>query len=276
MLISSFQRERAWAVHQYPCIGRYRFLTFPLQEHRLYESHVLKTLKQEPLPQNDEPLPAPLYLELGVCFGQEIRALLHAGVPSSRLYAADVEPAFIPMGYDLFRDEDKFPPSHQIAPVDALDLDNFQPDGRLGKFLGKVDILHLSAVFHLFDYEKQVALGRNLLPLMRRGGVILGCHMGHVRPTEYPRDNGGIIFRHNAESWEEIWMTKVTENGLVTDPRTVVQGAKLRVSSELISISQRDMPRCITSEKDKGAPDWRNDEGGRWMRFDVWVGEAES
>jgi hypothetical protein len=180
------------------------------------------------------------------------------------------------MGYDLFRDEDRFPPSHQLAPVDMFDKSNFEPEGRLGKFLGKVDILHLTSVFHLWSLEEQIEAARNVLPLMRRGGVILGCQTANTTPTEYPREKGKVMLRHNSESWEDMWMTKVAENGVITDPNTSVKGAKLKVNSELIEISKRALAGSAKEEFKSEALNWRDDGGFRWMRYDVSIGEQDS
>ena len=47
------------------------------------------------------------FLDAGSCFGQEIRYLVQDGVPSSQLYGFDLEPEFIELGYQIFRDRDK-------------------------------------------------------------------------------------------------------------------------------------------------------------------------
>ena len=269
------QRDRAWAVFHYPCIGRYRFLTFNLVDHPLYERHVLPVLRA-PAPSNGDP--EPIFLDIGTCLGQDLRVLLHSGVPASRIYATDIEPKFAPLGYELFRDQETFPASHQIAPVDLFDTSNFDLNGRLQKFLKGVDILHISAVFHLFNYNDQVTIGKNIIDLLRRspmpgkekGSVIFGSQTANVKPTEYEQRAGGKgrqLYRHNIESWENMWLQVITKDGTVEDE----DGGKYRLRP--VTILSETHPRMQLKGlegdlNDKGGPN--ADPGFRWMKFEVW------
>lgn len=42
------------------------------------------------------------FLDAGCCFGQEIRYLVQASIPSAQLYGFDLEPDFIDLGYQFF------------------------------------------------------------------------------------------------------------------------------------------------------------------------------
>ncbi|KAK7892545.1 hypothetical protein LTR67_007642 [Exophiala xenobiotica] len=202
-------RNQAYKTHPYPCLGRWRFLELDLANHPLYHSHVLPALLAKDQKGEHEQAEAEtwMFLDLGTCLGQDIRKLIFDGADVSRLYGADLKPEFIDMGYALFRDEDKFPRDHFIAPADVFDLST---ETELSKECdGKVGILQVSAVFHLFDLEKQKIMAQRCLRLLdpRRKRVLLcGGQVGNVNASEFPRARGGgTRFRHNEESWRQMW-----------------------------------------------------------------------
>ncbi|MCJ1354166.1 MAG: hypothetical protein MMC33_004153 [Icmadophila ericetorum] len=61
-------RDKAFAIPPYPCIGQLRFLSLNLSAHSRY-SEVLQRLKT-----------GENFLDVGCCFGQEIRSLVVEGV----------------------------------------------------------------------------------------------------------------------------------------------------------------------------------------------------
>ena len=72
------QREKAWQTFPYPCIGKFDFLTLSISIHPCY-SRVLATLAAPDAQAN--------LLDLGCCFGQDIRKLVHDGAPAINLFA---------------------------------------------------------------------------------------------------------------------------------------------------------------------------------------------
>jgi hypothetical protein len=57
--------------------------------------------------------PAPKFLDLGTCLGQDLRAL-YDRVPISRLYGSDVLPEFEGTGHALLKDAYRFIPEYFI------------------------------------------------------------------------------------------------------------------------------------------------------------------
>lgn len=47
------------------------------------------------------------FLDLGCCFGQEIRQLVFDGAPSANTYGSDLWSDFLSIGYELFKDKDR-------------------------------------------------------------------------------------------------------------------------------------------------------------------------
>jgi SAM-dependent methyltransferase len=194
-------RNQAYKSHPYPCLGRWRFLELDLSNHPLYQSDILPQLQ-------DTNTPDWLFLDLGCCLGQDVRKLVFDGADASRVYGADLRPEFIDMGYELFRDEDRFRrDAHFLAPADVFD---FSRDSDLSKKCdGKVGILHTTAVFHLFDRDQQVKMAKRCLQLLdpsRGRALVCGSQVGNVDPGERARRwGGGSRYRHNNESWKELW-----------------------------------------------------------------------
>lgn len=253
-------RDQAYATHQYPCLGRFRFLELELSAHYLYDSYVVPTLKQ-PVPESERP---PVFLDLGTCLGQDIRKLAFDGAPPSRLYGSDIEQAFIDTGYDLFQDEDKLPRDHFLCPANVFDE---SPENKLRTLESKVDILNASAVFHLFDEASQIRVARCCLRLLRKDpgcrSLLLGAHVGNMTAKETTRHSGGKNFRHDERSWQALW-EKVHQEDEFREKIQKIE-ARSNVSLENWTPSMRKMQE---GQKKDGQ---EIEEGFRWMRFEVWV-----
>ncbi|KAJ9249617.1 hypothetical protein DTO207G8_6591 [Paecilomyces variotii] len=191
-------RDRAFAIFPYPCIGMFRFLDLSIPTSPYY-NEVIERLRA-----------GEIFLDLGCCFGQELRQLAFDGAPSENLYGSDLRLDFMELGYDLFLDKDKLK-SRFIA------SDIFDPASALLKELsGKVDIIHTGSFFHLFDWDQQVAIAKQAVSILRHrpGSLIVGRQVGHVEAKEDPRRSGaGLRYKHNPESWQKLWDQVGSETG---------------------------------------------------------------
>ena len=261
-------RDQALTAHPYPCLGRFRFLDLDLSKHPLYDTVLLPLLKA-PADSGVEPL----FLDFGTCLGQDIRQLISDGVSPTRLYGSDIEPAFIDLGYELFRDESKFPRSHFLVPADAF---NDTPSNPLTQLDGRVTVLHISAVFHLFDLDKQEPLAQRCLKLLSQtapGGrcLVLGAQTANVVAGDYKRVTGRSRWRHNAESWREMWEEAARVHG----------GCKVEVESVLHDGAEAIKGRVQEGGSGAGAVAAEDgepskviglqEEGFRWCVFWIWV-----
>ncbi|EXJ87858.1 hypothetical protein A1O1_04785 [Capronia coronata CBS 617.96] len=248
-------RDRAYATHPYPCLGRWRFLELDLASHPLYHGEILAALAKRRLqPETKAHVVVDvtdtdnnnindwIFLDLGCCLGQDLRKLIYDGADIRRLYGADLTPAFVEIGYALFRDEDRFPRAqHFITPADVFD---FSEDSELSRRCdGRVGILHCCAVFHLFGLELQKVVARRCLKLVDRGKkeatekkteekptttttttttttststssgisdkrvLICGAQTANVRAGEYPRGRAGADgqVRYRFRHNEQSW-----------------------------------------------------------------------
>ena len=155
-------RDAIYDEHPYPCIGLFRFMEFGLCRHPMYNTHVLPTLTGS---RDAKPEDEPLFLDVGTCISQDLRFLLHHAkptVPAQRLWGTDLSPAYIDAGYQLFQDEDRLPRDHLLAPVDILSRVDADED-RLSILDGKVSIVQVNSVFHLFDIDAQVQSAKRII-----------------------------------------------------------------------------------------------------------------
>lgn len=192
-----------------------------------------------------------VFLDLGCAFGQDIRRLVHDGVPSANCWGVDLRLSFVELGYDLFLDK-------QTLQTKFLEADVFDESesSALKSLDGKVDILQASAFFHLFDRDYQKKVAHRIVRLLKpqKGVTVFGQHVGNVEAGRYRHrtDVEAYMFRHNAESWQGFW----NEVGEET-------GTKWKAETELRSMRAVPGLRSTTDEKDKSM------EEARWMLFSV-------
>ena len=109
------------------------------------------------------------FLDLGCCFGQDLRQLVADGAPSENIYGLDIEGPLIDVGYDLFMDRGKIKSTFIVGDV-------YNPHTNWDQLVGKMDIINASAFFHLFPWPKQVEASCLLVRFgrPRAGTVIIG------------------------------------------------------------------------------------------------------
>ncbi|KAF7556973.1 hypothetical protein G7Z17_g1044 [Cylindrodendrum hubeiense] len=188
-------RDKAWAVYKFPCIGRWHFVNVQALQGPGFQSLVAR-LKG--------PTSEDVFLDVGCCVGQTARKLAAEGVDPAKLYSTDLSQAFIDIGFELFRDQDRFPPGAFVA-ADMLD-----PDDAGAKTLdGKATIVSASNFFHLFSWEQQVRAASRIVGFMRPGAsttVIFGSQIGAVEACEVKALLGeGVRFLHDVSSLQKLW-----------------------------------------------------------------------
>ena len=217
-------------------VGGYRFIGLGLAAHPSFEnvvsilrsnSHSSETPTSDLSSTKSDQL-GPLFLDLGCCVGQDIRSLAHARVPSSRIVGAELEPAFVEVGYDLFRDREKLGARFLFG--DVLTLEASSPDNMksisssapsshpLQSLVGRVTVLWASAFLHLWDRPGQINACRRMVSLMRGdpGVKIIGRHAGSRNPglvKHITNPGKGLMYKHNPESFENLWKEVTSGQG---------------------------------------------------------------
>ncbi|KAF2275794.1 uncharacterized protein EI97DRAFT_458808 [Westerdykella ornata] len=183
-------RNEAWDIFPYPCIGQFRFLDLTLREFDIYPD-VLKRLHD-----------GQRLLDMGCCFGQEIRQLVQDGAPAENIYGCDLREEYIALGYKLFRDKDKLKANFITANI-------FDVTSPLTELSGRFDMIFAGSFFHLWGYEQQVKVSKLVAALLRpqKGSIILGRQVGSYSAVEpgHVTNADGKMFQHSVESLKKMW-----------------------------------------------------------------------
>lgn len=205
-LTGEAQRDRAWQVHPYPCLGQFRFLELNLS-HRpgdLYR-RLLSVLTSSSSSSSSASNPStPLFLDVGTCLGQDVRKLIHDGAPADAVVGAELSGTFIELGYELFRDS---PETVRMVRADVL-----APlgEGPLGEFKGKLKVVQLGMILHLFSWEEQITAFTNAMALLRdeKGVLVIGQATGNLDGLETrtlsPGGKDKGTWKHNVETFKRL------------------------------------------------------------------------
>jgi SAM-dependent methyltransferase len=181
-------------------------------------------------------------LDLGCCFGQELRKLAADGAIQEKLYGSDLRAEFFEMGYRLFRDRNTL--KSKFIAADITD-----PNSPLSELDGKIDIIYAGSFLHLFSYAGQIEVCKRLVKLLRvkKDSLVLGRQVGNVDAGDYVQktNKGGNMYRHNAESFIKMWheVGEATE----TKWRVDCKFKLLEWVSDKVFCFQRIAPQCITA-----------------------------
>jgi len=232
-------REKAFKIYSYPCIGMYRFLDLSIVQRKEYPEVVQRLKDGEKI------------LDLGCCFGQEIRQLVSDGVPSENCYGSDLRPEFIELGYELFKDREKLKATF-------LPADIFDDESPLTQIYSQMSIVYTGSFFHLFDRNEQIDVAKRVVQLLKPepGSMVIGRQVGNINPREYSRSGYAGEkgrFRHDPKSWQDLW-DKVGET----------TGTKWEVEAELdpFGVGFGEMTEKKLTER-------RGEEGARRLKFVV-------
>ncbi|KAL9473479.1 hypothetical protein ACSS6W_007859 [Trichoderma asperelloides] len=184
-------QTKALQVRPYPCIRRYRFLDLIIMTTDVYQEVLDRVKKGEK------------FMDLGCCFGQEIRQLVHDGAPSANTYGSDLWGDFLSIGYELFKDKDRLQTTFIAADI-------FDGSSPLVGLTGKMNIIYVGDFFHLFSLEEQENAATRVAQLLapEPGSLIIGRQSGSEIAGEYSRagdTSGRRHFQHNPQSWKELW-----------------------------------------------------------------------
>lgn len=181
-------RERAWQKRNYPCLGRWSFLDFSIHQSPIYQE-ILHECKNE----------RATLIDFGCCLGQDVRQLVHDGVPLSQLRGYDLDPFFIEQGYELFRDGEAMRGKRIFSIGDIFD----------DQFLSGVepaDYVYVGSFIHLFNAQTQRDVCQRLTRIAKK--AIAGRQVGSSSPGELSRPSeitGSKMMRHSPESFTKMW-----------------------------------------------------------------------
>lgn len=164
-------------------------------------------------------------LDAGCCFGHTLRRLAADGAPPANLTGVDLDARFVDLGYELFRDRDRFGARFVAGDMLSGGDSSSSPDP-LAQLDGQFGIIHASAVFHLFGYDVQVRLAERLVRFFRSrgeeeeeeegggGALLVGQQVGTYEPLaveawreQEARGGEGVKrnYHHNVDSFQTLW-----------------------------------------------------------------------
>ncbi|PVH89870.1 hypothetical protein DL98DRAFT_601378 [Cadophora sp. DSE1049] len=183
-------REKAWSIHPRPYIGQLRFLVLTLSESPSY-SAILTHLKNDPNAK---------LLDLGCCFGQDIRKLIYDGAPASSIYGAELRSEFIELGFDCFRDRETIGATFLTANI-------FDPDSPLKGLEGKMNVVNIGLFLHQFDWNGQCKACERIVALLKpeKGVLVIGQQVGSLVQSDVVFRGGKNVTRQSEESFRRLW-----------------------------------------------------------------------
>ncbi|KAI0066449.1 hypothetical protein BV25DRAFT_1796896 [Artomyces pyxidatus] len=212
----------AYEVHPYPCIHLFSWTKLRISRFPSYP-HLLELGKERE---------GAIFLDIGCCFGNDLRKAIADGYPAKNVVASDLHGEFWDIGHKLFRDTpetlpvtfvagDAFYAGHleAVPPFTALAPPTTpSPDLRtltsLNPLRGHVSAVNAISFFHLFSEGRQLRLAHALAGLLspEPGSMLFGQQIG--LPEKGTTAWKGL-FCHSPESWKELWDGQVFEKGTV-------------------------------------------------------------
>ncbi|KAF5337648.1 hypothetical protein D9758_013014 [Tetrapyrgos nigripes] len=243
-------------VHAYPCIRRFLFARLRISKHPLYE-YFIESMKKDT---------SAVFLDVGCCFGTDIRKAIADGCPEERIATNSSES-------DPERMTSRFVAGDLLAgDVESLRdslLNNLSLTGSnlQGTSIssGTIKHIHASNFFHLFSEENQKNVARRLIALLLKSQssqsasvetesnvkgspmIVFGSHVSRPEkgfrvegPPPKPGMLGDRMFCHSPESWREMWEEVWEEVRSEAGGNNKVKGGELKLEAELVEQRRED------------------------------------
>ncbi|KAH9924690.1 uncharacterized protein BXZ73DRAFT_91257 [Epithele typhae] len=209
-------QTRAFSAHKYPCIRMFEFMRLKIARLPAYPQFL----------QLGKDRKDAIFLDMGTCFGNDVRKTVVDGWPVENAIASDLHPALWEFGHELFRSTPAtFPvPFLQgdilnpafLAPAPLLPTSPDPPSTpapalasvtSLTALHGRVSAVFLGAFFHLFTYDQQTAIARLLMGLLapHPGAMLFGVQGGKAEKALWCPAPGTRMNCHCPDSWREMW-----------------------------------------------------------------------
>ncbi|KAL8786519.1 MAG: hypothetical protein Q9213_002746 [Squamulea squamosa] len=159
-------RDSAWDIFPWPCVGEFWFITLGLSLHPRYPQLLARLLGQDPPTK---------FLDLGTCLGQDLRKLVADGAPLDSLWGTNYFEEYEAADHALFRDADRF-----TDRFIAADLFDQSEASALQKTAGTWDVINIIMFLHVYDWDTQGRACRRILQLLlhAKGSMVIGAQTG--------------------------------------------------------------------------------------------------
>ena len=195
--------ERFWRVyhtalesHPYKCIHQKRFLEARLCQHSFYKTLIGQSSSEiEQLTFSraltSKPVAERRLLDVGCCFGTDMRQLVLEGFRPSNLLGLDINDTFISLGLDILFDDRNGPLGQRFVTGDILDDTTVERTPKLKEFVDSgIDAIYAGSVYHLLSEDNTRRLSEAIFRMVASGGCAFGRTVGVV---------GDQIFGHKID-----------------------------------------------------------------------------
>ncbi|KAI0770379.1 hypothetical protein C8Q74DRAFT_1218729 [Fomes fomentarius] len=220
-------QHKAFALYRYPCIRMFEFMKLKIARLPGYPQFIKLGRERE----------GAIFLDMGCCFGNDIRKAVLDGWPVQNVIASDLSKKLWDIGHELFRSNpDTFPVPFlegDILDTSFLSLTAPLPSSTaprspapslvsvrsLSDLHGQVSAILTGAFFHLFKFDQQEHVARLLAGLLSPlpGSMLLGVHGGREEKGFWCPAEGTQMNCHSPESWRELWERVFGEAGVKVD-----------------------------------------------------------
>ncbi|GJJ13704.1 hypothetical protein Clacol_007960 [Clathrus columnatus] len=159
-----------------------------------------------------------IMLDIGCGFGNDSRRVISDGFPLQNVLCTDLLEGFFNTGHKLFKTTPESSPlaffggdifDTKFIYPQTTTIPNLSALENIGQLKGQVSVIHASALFHLFVYDKQRELvgimGQLLSP--QPGSIILGYQAGAPNNEKAAALQANIRLTkiHSPETWKDLW-----------------------------------------------------------------------
>lgn len=214
-------QAEAYEVYPYGTIRSFTFLGLGISRNPAWEG-LLEMRKSTP---------GAVLLDIGCCFGTDVRKAALDGWPASQIVATDIVPGFWELGHRLFRSSEAstemaflagdildegflgiFPPTPIVGDRQVDTTIALKSLTSLSALRGRASAIYVSAVFHLFAETAQTHLARALAGLLaaHAGATVFGWSAASTgADAEVVQIEAGVshakMWCHSPASWTALW-----------------------------------------------------------------------
>ena len=123
------------------------------------------------------------------------------------------------LGFELFRDRQKMSAKFIQANI-------FDSTSDLDQLKGKMDIILVCQLLHLFDWEQQITATKKMVDFSEIESVLLGHQRGQARADTDSRP-WGKMFLHDSKTFREMWHQVEVETGSQWDLEVNLVGLRV-------------------------------------------------
>eukprot|EP01084_Bolivina_argentea_P173821 301106_1 len=188
-------REKALKSCDYGCIRYGTFIKSQMILHPQWLSHIKPKLL---LSTNNS---QSSILDIGCCFGTDLRYCLHLGCNKNQILGVDINADFINLGFDYFGDRELL--TERFIAMNVLDpIYNGQTKLLNNNNYNLFEIIQISHVYHLLNEKEGNLLMKLCVSLLKKpNGIIFGKFWGCKKEgVSYRRDK--LRYLHSKQSFK--------------------------------------------------------------------------